>query len=498
MAFDANNQPVPPSTDLFRPTGTIPSQKLMLFDGAGREIARSTRSTRRRRVRAAPRSGAPRPRTAATAPTSSRRQGGTTTSKLTDAQGELVEVRQYHAGVAPAHNTPASGYDATTYDHNRKGELAGVTDPGGNHWRTSYDLRGRQWRSVDPDKGTTTTSSTTSATSSPPPTAAVSPSPTPTTRSAARQTLRDTSTTGPKRAEWFYDTLANGTSVKGQLVKTIRYVGTDQYIKEHVGYTVDYKPTSVKYTIASAETGLSGSYTYVYTYHQDGSPATTRLPAVGDLGLETLTHEYNAVGQADRAEDHRSGATYVTGTDYTSFGEVGALHLRNNAGSLVDVVQTYETDTRRLAQIWTTRQTAPTAVADVRLQLRPGRQRQRDRRPHRRRHPVLPHRLPQPADGGLDAGRRQLRPEPRRRRRWAARPSTGTPTTTTPPAPAPSSSSTARPPVTGSPPTTWSTARTGSRTPPHRTAPAPGRPATPTTTPATRRPGRPRAPAPRR
>ena len=133
---------------------------------------------------------------------------------------------------------------------------------------------------------------------------------------------------------------------------------------------MDYKPTSVKYTMAATETGLSGSYAYVYTYHQDGSPATTRLPAAGDLALETLTYEYNAVGKPTALKTSL-GATYVTGTDYTSFGEVGALHLRNNAGSLVDIVQTYETDTRRLAQIWTTRQTAPTAVADVRYSYDP-------------------------------------------------------------------------------------------------------------------------------
>jgi RHS repeat-associated protein len=370
VAFGQNNQPVPPGTDLFRPTGTIPSQKLMLFDGAGREVAKI------HQINAPPASpgGTEKWRTT-TAYGGDRTdivppQGGTTTSRLTDAQGELVEVRQYHAGVAPAHNTPASGYDATTYDHDRKGQLTGVTDPGGYHWSYEFDLRGRQWRSTDPDKGTTTTTfndfgdivTTTDG------------------RGikiaytydsiGRKQTLRFGSTTGPKRAEWVYDTLTNGLSVKGQLVKTIRYNGADQYIKEHVGYTVDYKPTSVKYTVAAAETGLSGSYSYVYTYHQDGSPATIRLPALGDVGLETLTYEYNALGKPTALKTSL-GATYVTGTDYTSFGEVGALHLRNNAGSLVDLVQTYETDTRRLAQLWTTRQTAPTAVADVRYSYDP-------------------------------------------------------------------------------------------------------------------------------
>ena len=46
--------------------------------------------------------------------------------------------------------------------------------------------------------------------------------------------------------------------LSGQLVKTVRYVGAPtEYVKEHVGYTMDYKPTSVKYTIPATETGLS-------------------------------------------------------------------------------------------------------------------------------------------------------------------------------------------------------------------------------------------------
>src|SRR6185369_3150156 len=57
---------------------------------------------------------------------------------------------------------------------------------------------------------------------------------------------------------------------------------------------------------------------------------------------------------------------YVTGTEYTSFNEPSALHMQNNGGNIVDVVRRYEPGTRRLNQIWTARQTAPTTVSDLR------------------------------------------------------------------------------------------------------------------------------------
>ncbi|HEX6685427.1 MAG TPA: polymorphic toxin-type HINT domain-containing protein, partial [Candidatus Limnocylindrales bacterium] len=123
---------------------------------------------------------------------------------------------------------------------------------------------------------------------------------------------------------------------------------------------------------------LAGSYIYTYTYNPDGSSATTRIPAMGDLGTEQLTHGYNNLGKPTTLDTSLGATTYVSnlidgtpGTQYTSFGEVAAIHLRNNSGSMLDVTRTYETDTRRLAQIWTTRQTAPTAVADQQFSYDP-------------------------------------------------------------------------------------------------------------------------------
>jgi len=121
-------------------------------------------------------------------------------------------------------------------------------------------------------------------------------------------------------------------------------------------------------TVPASEPGLAGSYTYVYAYNVDGSPQTQRLPAIGDLKQETLTFGYDALGQPATVDSNYGTSvltSLVAATGYTSFGEVGAYTLRNG-GDAVDVARIFETDTRRLSQISTTKQTAPTTIADVR------------------------------------------------------------------------------------------------------------------------------------
>lgn len=376
VAYNAQGQPVAPSINTFNPTGNIPSLKVVQFDGAGRETAviqkvdgppASPGGTEKWRTTTAYGGD----RTDVTPPA-----GGTVNSTIVNADGKTTERRDYHAGVAAGSDT---GFDKTTFDYNDKDELIKITDAGNNIWQYKYDLQGRQIESIDPDKGKTTTrfnaygdvESTTDG------------------RDISisykydaigrKESMHDgLDGTGALRAQWAYDTLANGTKVYGQLVKTIRHDASGQYIKEHTGYTVDYKPTGIKHTIADPDLKGIGSYTYTYTYNQDGTSATTRLPGMGDLSLEQLTHGYNSLGKPTTLNTSIGSTTYVAnlidntpGTQYTSFGEVAAIHLRHNSGSMVDVVQTYETDTRRVKQIWTTRQTAPTGVADLRLEYDP-------------------------------------------------------------------------------------------------------------------------------
>lgn len=76
--------------------------------------------------------------------------GGTATTRIGDAEDRLIELRQYKGA------TPTGEYDSTKYTYDHAGRLASVTDPAGNVWRHTYDLRGREIKTEDPDKGVTT------------------------------------------------------------------------------------------------------------------------------------------------------------------------------------------------------------------------------------------------------------------------------------------------------------------------------------------------------
>lgn len=373
LAATASLQPVPPGTNLFLPVQSIPRVKVKQFDGAGREVASiekvdsppaSTGGTELRRVTTAYGGD----RIDVTPP-----RGGTATSSIRDARGNVVELRQYRTGHAAG---SSSGFDRTVYQFNRKNQLTRITNPAGNTWQHFYDVRGNRIRAIDPDSGTTVTTfnahnDVTTITDGRGVTTAF------TYDSIGRKTtLRDGAATGPKRAEWVYDVLSNGTQVNNRLVKSIRYDGSTQYIKEVLGFTINYQPSSVRYTIPSTEatSGVDGTFSYVYAYRENGSPATTRLPALGDpgLGVETLTYGYNGLGNASSLATSL-GATLVTApsastqaTEYTSLGELAVIHLRHNGGPQADIARTYDVRTRRLQQLWTTRATGPTTVADVR------------------------------------------------------------------------------------------------------------------------------------
>ncbi|MEO6083322.1 MAG: polymorphic toxin-type HINT domain-containing protein, partial [Umezawaea sp.] len=153
---------------------------------------------------------------------------------------------------------------------------------------------------------------------------------------------------------------------KGQLTKSTRYVGTDAYVKENLGFTADYQPTSVRHTIPEA--GVAGVYTYVNTYNQDGSPYTNQLPAAGELKKETLRLGYDALGQPTTVRTGygtNAETDLVAATDYTALGELGHYTLRNNNGGVVESTRTYDSVTRRLSRIWSSKQTAPTTLSDV-------------------------------------------------------------------------------------------------------------------------------------
>ena len=358
------------SNVLFRPSTTIPSATTTTYDGAGRV---TVKAERRGVAPASPgggsliretRYGYGGDRVDTTPPT-----GGIVTSSVSDAAGRVVELRQYETGRAAGDST---GYDRTTYVYNAKDQLARVTDAGGAVWSYEYNLRGLVSKATDPDQGVTTSTYFDSGdletqTDNKSQTVMYSYD-----KLGRRRTLRDAPVAdgelGQLRAEWTYD--ASG--AKGQLSKSIRYVTTGDvtqtYEKNVIGYDTGYRPTRVDYVIPAAENLGSTTFRHEMTFHpQNGSPATTTIPAAGGLPLETLTHEYDSLGRPSNLKTSLGG-TYVTGaalgtdpnavpgTEYTSFSELAILHLQNNNGRLVHIKREYFEDTRRLKQIWTTHQ----------------------------------------------------------------------------------------------------------------------------------------------
>ncbi|MFC4114316.1 RHS repeat-associated core domain-containing protein [Nonomuraea zeae] len=357
---------VAPKTDLIQPdasSSTISAADVTVYDGAGRVSA----EVRMKEMPPASAGGTELWRS--THHYGGDREdlvppgGGIVTSTVSDATGHTVELRQYRR--AQDVGTAAES-DKTAYTYNAKGQLTRLVDAEGNTWQYGYDLRGKRTRTVDPDTGTTVTAYNAAGdlitkTDNRGETVAY------TYDVLGRPTsVRDKSVTGDPRVEFTYDTLADGTSVRGRPVKSVRYAGTGQYVKEIKGYTIGYQPSEVTHTIPAAEKGLAGEYTYKMTYYASGLPKTMRLPAAGDVGQEELTFGYTTTGEPTTLST-TLGATLVTNTRYTSFNELGTVKLKNSTGQSVDVARTYDTHSRRLAQIATVRQQSPTAVADLRF-----------------------------------------------------------------------------------------------------------------------------------
>jgi RHS repeat-associated protein len=246
-----------------------------------------------------------------------------------------------------------------------------VKDTPGNAWTFEYDLRGRQIASTSPDSGRSTkvyndAGDVTSTTDSRNRTLAYTYD-----ASGRRIAMREGSETGPLRAEWRYDTLSSGVTVRGRQVKSIRYQGEAQYVSEVLGFTALYQPTGQSITIPSTETGLGGTYTYVTGYTANGLPLSARMPGIGGQPTETLTTGYDQYGRPVTLRTDVSSTdistTIVNGTSYTRYGETAVIGLRTDGGRWLDTGRTYEEGTRRLKRILTTRETTPSAVMDQNL-----------------------------------------------------------------------------------------------------------------------------------
>ncbi len=292
--------------------------------------------------------------------------GQTPTTRINDAEGRLIELRQYQG------NTATGAYDKTTYTYAPGGQLASTTDPAGNVWSYEYDVQGRKIEESDPDKGITKFSydSADQLTS---------------TIDARGQKLfydydgagRKTAThkdtaDGPLVSSWTYDTVAPGrpASSTKYVVKDGR---TDEYKTTINGYDASGEPTGTTVTLPASEGKLAGSYTIGQTYNDHGKLATRSLPQVGDpaaggLAAETLNYGYNDQGLL---KSLAGLDTYVRSMTYTPFEDADILTVGTASGPFVQQKFEYDAITRRVNRIVIDKELSPTRVADTQFQYDP-------------------------------------------------------------------------------------------------------------------------------
>ncbi|MFI0793274.1 RHS repeat domain-containing protein [Micromonospora rubida] len=286
----------------------VPSQTRTVYDGAGREVAEVLYGRNVEKWRTSTVYGGD--RVSVTPPA-----GDTATTTIFDAHDRTVELRQHTGGIT-------SGYDSTRYGYDRAGQLSTVTDPAGNVWRHFYDLRGRKIRTEDPDAGTQRVGYD----------EADRPTSTTDGRNRTLVTVYDElgrqsavhegSTTGPKLAEWSYDSLPGG---KGLATASKRYVGTAVYENRVLGYDPAGQATGASVVIPAAEGGLARSYDTTFRYNAAGQVIDTNLPAAGDLTAETVKSFYTPLGLPSSLAS--TGNTYVASTGYSNTGELGRYVL---------------------------------------------------------------------------------------------------------------------------------------------------------------------------
>jgi RHS repeat-associated protein len=274
-------------------------------------------------------------------------KGEQATTKLTDEQGRLVELRKY------AGDTPTGSYDATKYTYHEAGQLATVTDPAGNVWRYDYDLLGHKIKDVDPDKGTTTYTyneldQQTSATDAKGNTLTFKYD-----GSGRRTAVYDGSTLV---TEWKYDTIK-----PGSLTSSTRYVDGNPYTIRYTGYDDAGHPTGSEVVVPASEGKLAGTYPVTMTYADDGQQKTVGLPGVGGLPAETLTTEYN---EHNMPISLTGADQYVSFAEYSPYKETRSIAMAASNGNWAQLQYDYEDGTRRLSRAGVV--TANEEVADVR------------------------------------------------------------------------------------------------------------------------------------
>lgn len=321
-----------PTTSLFKVVQTeLPAQTVYEVDGANRVTASIFRSMAVEKWRTTTTYGG---NWVSTTPPA----GDTPTTTVEDIRGNTVELRQYLGASA------TGAYDSTFYTYTDADQLASVKNAGGSTWSYTYDQRGRQIATNDPDKG----SSSTTYDAAGRVVSAVD---------ARNQSLffdydnldrktavRSGSATGPVLASWVYDTVA-----KGLLTSSTRTVGANNYKSEVTSYDALGRPTGTKTTIPAVEGKLAGTYVSSTSYLPNGAIDKVTTPTVPGLPTEALQMHYSSNPLIDAPVGMGGGyGSYLADAQYSPYGEPLIYTMGDVVNAkAVSQLFTYQLGTRR-------------------------------------------------------------------------------------------------------------------------------------------------------
>ncbi|MDX3753394.1 polymorphic toxin-type HINT domain-containing protein, partial [Streptomyces sp. AK08-02] len=255
---------------------------------------------------------------------------GTPDSRVwTDALGRTVQQDTYS-------DTALTDADAisTTYDYDLRGDMTTSTDEVGHTRTWKYDALGRVTDTTDPDTGATHTvydgyGRVDTATDGLGQKLSYSYE-----RFHRVNEIKFTgagAASGTTVQSYVYDSSPGG---KGQLASATRYNdGGKSYTTSIGGYTADYQPMSMTLKMPDGTTsgttvdGFKNSFTYDYTYNEDGQLEKYTTPEVGGLTAESVITRYNEAGLPVTVSGND---WYVTETDYSPYGQV----LRSTVGEI--------------------------------------------------------------------------------------------------------------------------------------------------------------------
>ncbi|WP_257479121.1 RHS repeat-associated core domain-containing protein [Acidipropionibacterium jensenii] len=327
----------------------VDSQTVTDYDGAGRTIASSLYTKQVKKWSTTAVYGGD--RTTVTPPA-----GAMPSTDVTDIRGQLVQ----HIGYKTASLTGAS--ETASYTWTPAGKLASMTDAAGSTWRYSYDARGNQTRTEDPDAGVSTATfdaagKTLTSTDANAHTLAY------TYDALGRRTsLRDQAAGGNLRAEWVWDTVK-----PGYLTSSARVLdGGARWVQATTARDTAGRATTTQTTVPAVtgliDAKLAGTYTQTFTYNSNGSLKRTVLPAAGPLGAEELSYGYDG---ADRNTVIAGGAAYVDDAVFTGDDMLTQIASGSSAGHLTWQTMDYDLASGRQTRLRLDRENAAKADADI-------------------------------------------------------------------------------------------------------------------------------------